>query len=615
MRSGLRLLLRHREVLPGLAAFFFLVAPYWLWLPVWDGEAFLECLRGAAHEPFQWRYFLCYAHPSIFFVTLFAIPESLFPASTYFPTASVFMMHTTMFVLGAASIVAFHSISRLLFLTCTRTFRTLCVLLYATHPVILANSISYNFDIGVTFFLVILLALLLYGYGKSAALVGLMMVFTKESGFMLYALVLLGYWLLFIRRHFRSTPEAILTLLKRWWYFVPFLLLLAHMLWQRHLGNVLFHENYSFETVSRAMTTFDLLHPRFLALMVEIFVFQFAWLQTLVMLVACVVWCWRWDRGQQSNKARKSNGLGLLIFVYLTGAYFLTRLVPFIAIRYVMPLFPLAILVFAASVASLARASRLSSALLLAALILNIVAGFRSIDPLTAAFFGTFSIGSRQMYKLGHYDTCCILGRDQLAYNFEHTKLLSLQERAMQYIRPGTGTVIAFHKEATVSHRNPLDAKTFVRSWSPESFLPIYVTIDDIFSISPPLKEFILIDLPNMPTEIQRRRTEEAYALSQSGSVSQGGYSLGIYTYTLSPAKWKQMQRNQAKIKEVRQKFLSLISAGIIPLHAIHMQYCSDRSENPTRLRQCMVDAETLVRDGVAALLYKAFEPDPQISS
>ena len=185
----------------------------------------------------------------------------------------------------------------------------------------------------------------------------------------------------------------------------------------------------------------------------------------------------------------------------------------------------------------------------------------------------------------------------------------------MQYIRPGTGTVIAFHKEATVSHRNPLDAKTFVRSWSPESFLPIYVTIDDIFSISPPLKEFILIDLPNMPTEIQRRRTEEAYALSQSGSVSQGGYSLGLYTYTLSPAKWKQMQRNQAKIKEVRQKFLSLISAGIIPLHAIHMQYCSDRSENPTRLRQCMVDAETLVRDGVAALLYKAFEPDPQISS
>ncbi len=526
MTALVSLLRRNLEVLPGLFLLFLLVAPYWFSLPVWDGQAFVECVRGAAHETFQWQNFLCYAHPTLFFVTLFAIPEYYFPGS-------VFLMHTLMFVLGAASVLAFSALCRLFFPTASRLFRSLCVMLFALQPVIVSNLIDYNFDSGVTIFFVILLALLLHGHEKWAVLVGIMMVFTKESGVMLYGLTLIGFWMFSVRTAHHFLPAALKAGLRRFWLLLPLFLYGFHELLQHHLGNTLLHDDTAPGALLHAMLSIDLLHERFLTFLTEILLFQFTWFQTAITLCGLLLWFWQRDIGRKSTKHAAS--VGFIAFLYLTGIYSLTRYVPYNNVRYLMPLFPLGILLFSESALAIGRKGKVSVALLMVAVILSGVSMFRSVDPVSAELLGTFLFGSHQMYALGTKDDCCLMGRDQLAYNLEYRKLFTLQDRAFQRIRPGSGTIIAFPPDAYRSHRDPIDPVTFRRTWSPTGFFPVYLLIDDIPMMDTPPKEFSFIDFPNLPDDAAKAAVEERYDIAISERISDGGYSIGLIRYVLKP--------------------------------------------------------------------------------
>lgn len=528
MTALVRLLRRNLEVLPGLIVFLFLVTPYWLSIPVWDGEGFAACIRGAAHESFRWGNFLCFEHPSILFISLFSIPENFFPNS-------IFLMHTMMFALGAASIVAFHTLCRLLFPHASRLTRVLCILLYAAQPVIIANVIDVNLDNGVLFFFVILLALLFYGHEKWAALIGLMMVFTKESGVLLYGLTLISYWTFVVRRQHRFLPSALKAGLQRWWFLLPILLYSFHTLWQKHLGNAMLHEGRAPHDVLRGLLSIEFLHERFLTVLTTIFLFQFTWFQTAMMLSALLLWFWRRDL-QRHHHSDRFPHLGFIIFLFLAGVYFLTRLVPWINIRYMMPLFPLSILLFTASVVAITRNQRIVHGLLIVAVLLNALAMFRSVDPVSIALLKTFSFGSRTMYALGDYDICCLRGRDQLVYNMEYQNLFLLQDRAFKRIRPDASTYIAFPKDANRGHHSALHPVTFHRTWSSSGIVPAYMTIDNVPSLNPLPDEFFFIDLPNFPAENQKKQVEEKYDIASFEEIEQSGYSIGLIKYVLKPS-------------------------------------------------------------------------------
>ncbi len=525
MRSGIRFLQHHFEVIPGLAIFFLLIAPYFFSLPVWDGQNFYDCIRGAAHEPFEWRYFLCYAHPTILFIGLFAIPEYLFPGS-------VFMTHLLMFSLGAASIVAFSFLCRRIFPRASRVVRMLSVLLYSVQPIIVSNVIDFNFDSGVTFLFVIFLTLLVYGKEKWAACIGLLMVFTKESGVLLYALGLLAYWIFSVRREHRFFKDAFRSGLRRFWFIVPLFAYFVHTQWQDYLGNSVLHENIPPSTILHSLLSFDLLHERFRLFLIEILVFQFAWFQTLTILCAVALWFWKRDINTSKPFAH-SPWLGAVAFLYILGIYLFTRYVPWNNVRYMMPLLPLGILLFTASCIALGRGRRISQMLLSVAVALSGVAMFRSVDPVSLAFLKTFPFGSHKLYALGLYDGCCLFGRDQLIYNLEYRKLFSLQDLAFARIRPTADTVISFPRDAEGSHRALLHPTTFRRTWDQNSLLPMYVSIDDVLGMSRLPPEFYFIDLPNLPADEGKKRVEEKYDIASFEAIERGGYSIGLTKYVL----------------------------------------------------------------------------------
>ncbi len=443
-------------------------------------------------------------------------------------------MHTVMFALATASIVAFSFIIRGLFPKTSLAQRILGVMLFSIQPVIIGNVIDFNFDNGVMFFFVILLALLFYGYEKWMMIIGFLMVFTKESGVLLYGLTLVGYWIFFLRRNHTFLPDALRSGIRRSWLLLPLFLYLFHMGVQKHIGNPLLHENIAPDTIVHAMLSLDLLHERFLTFLTEIFLFQFTWFQTGVTVCALLVWLWRRD-STRSYAGKRFCYFLLIIFLYVTGIHTFTRYVPYNNIRYMMPLFPLGILLFIESTLLLGRGKFFSTALLAIAIALNALALFRSVDPVSRALLGTFKFGSHSIYALGSFDGCCLFGRDQLVYNLEYRKIFSLQDLALQKIAPSRETVIALPPNADWSHRDALDPVTFRRTWSPEGLMPTYVSIDDVLKMAPLPVEFYSIDFPNLPTDAARSSVEEKYDRAFLETIVDGGYSIGLTKYVLKP--------------------------------------------------------------------------------
>ena len=66
-----------------------------------------------------------------------------------------------------------------------------------------------------------------------------------------------------------------------------------------------------------------------------------------------------------------------------------------------------------------------------------------SVDPVTRATVGTFSIGQERMFRVIRISgECCGYGHDALAYNLQYTALGRVLDKAMMELQPGDSTVI-----------------------------------------------------------------------------------------------------------------------------------------------------------------------------
>jgi len=511
-----------QDSLPGIGLFFVLLLPYLTFPLLWDGRWYFNCMSNAAHAPFRFQNFLCFQHPSFLFMGIFAIPEHFFPGSLPW-------LHGIVLTWGFLSIVAFSAICQKLLPHAPPLTRILATLLYATQPVIVANATAFSPDIGITYSQVILLGFLLYDRTGWIIAAGILLTFTKETGILFYTLAILAHWIFLVRPRFRSTFAA----LRASWRRIPLLLLPQVLFVVYSASGIAFFEGNDTGSLLRKLTSFSLLEPRFLLTLKEIFLFQFTWLQTGVIAIAALVWLWQWGRGALRPPAQDTRLVWLLAALYAAGAYCLTRYLHVNNLRYFMAIFPIGLLLFAASAVHLLSRGNLANHLLMVALLLQTASLFYSADPLSRAMFGTFSFGERTMYPLGKVDGG--IGRDQLVYNLQHLELATIQDAIFAHIRPTPETTISTHRDAWFGFNDGVDPATFRRTLAAGAVMPHYLAAGDIISLPHPPREVWYIEYPNFVNEHELSTLRERYDTAHVWEFRDGGYGIRVHQFRLKP--------------------------------------------------------------------------------
>lgn len=518
-----------REALPALVVFSLLLLPFLRHLPILDGFLYYECLKQAVHGPEHFHGFACINHPSLLFMGLYALPEYFFPGK------AIAIQITTM-LLGGLSIVAFSSILRILVPSRGFAFvRALTSLLYASQPVVIASTPNFTLDVGLTFiFFPFLLCLLRKQYGF-AALLGILLTFTKETGLILYCLTLLLWFFVFLVPRHISLLRAFRALLAERWLFVPVFLIGLYMAVQISLlHSYPFHEYTRLSFVSRLFAlTVD---RRLLVLLGEVFFAQFRWIQTLILLAGAAVFL-RHSSGRKrligsSMQARSTLFITLL---YITGALLLTRLHAYNNPRYFMVLYPLGSALVLVCLRFLIGKGKLILLYLLLILSLNVPALLRSNDPVSELLLGSFPFGRHRLYAMtvATDDRCCGFGQDQLIYNLEYTKLLVLLEEALQWIHPTATAIVVTYPIAYSFLWNTVDPVTFRFSQEPGS-LHIHSTgFGALLERKRLPEEIYYIEFPNFFDTANLETLRKSYATVEMREFQSSGYAMRAYRMRL----------------------------------------------------------------------------------
>ena len=180
MFSGLFLYIRRTDKLFLLLTIIFAGIPlyHFSYVPIWDGWEFSRCYLTAAITESLW----CFNHSSFLHTFLFSLTQRI-------DLGNFQLIYTANLILGIFSLICLRSLLRHLFgnrLSSTNiNLTTFC---FGLNPVFLAHIIQPSLDFTLPIFLIMLLLFLFKKRFFYAGAVGILMVFTKESGVMLYGL-------------------------------------------------------------------------------------------------------------------------------------------------------------------------------------------------------------------------------------------------------------------------------------------------------------------------------------------------------------------------------------------------------------------------------------------
>jgi hypothetical protein len=499
MDSTKTFLRRHYPLLIPLAVYFFILLPFVNFFPIWDAKEYADALYSATHHTFSIWSFGFYGHPSYLYGLLFALTQYWAPNGI-----SIVSINLLSIILGALALVAFQSIVRSLFPAQKPWEFFLMTLIFAVHPVILGNIIYFSPDAGVMFFLLYTIALLLKGNHRAAVWTGIILVFTKEVGSILYAATIVVYFLCyFCRRPELAISSRARLILRRRWLLFPLFLFFVYFIFNRFVrGTSGFWLDFSSTSsfLGQTFLQWDFMHPRFMVALQEMFMINFLWIPASIILIAIVLALWDLVfPGGREKYVPIVNGRGVSFVLALcaSSVLLLTRQVPFMNLRYFLSVYPLSLLSFYYCLLFVTRHVEYRLLILITIVLANVVSIQHSIDPVSRYFFPTFAAGGDTMYALGRFDSCCSNGRDQLIYNLEYTSVALLQDRAYAWIRPTKDTIIVEHQDSWQGFNQFISPVTFERvAVQEQGFLPLYRTPEDVLAMQPLPPEIYIFDYP-----------------------------------------------------------------------------------------------------------------------
>ncbi len=500
-------------------------------IPFWDGwEFFRHCYQGAASD----GNFRCFGHNALAPSALYGLTQLAAPGNQH-------LVYILNMALGLLAIAFFRALlSHFFGDRLTRTERNLVAFLVGFNPILYAHILQPCLDYPLTLFFIVFLFTLVKRKYVATACVGTVMIFTKEPGVALYgATVAVHFLLLVLPRPFRFDFRPFY---RRgyWVLFIPVLLMAVYVGVYPPQVNA-----GSWPKVFRSLVAFDLgsgfLHGQLLSA----FVINFSWVPTAIVLLGGMVRTGLALVESGSLKPRspgftKGKEAAFVAISLLLLTYLMTRVDFANNPRYLLPLFPLLILLSADALLTLLPRRRLRILALAMMVSLVHVSSYRTLDPAAKRFFGTFAFGEHQMLKMTRFNELCSEmvdcppGRDQLVYNLEFTRFHYLTEKIVQ--KYGLDKIYLIHPfmswngaadlggfDARSKRRTlRLDAVVYVSMTHHEEFRTIYTRDKEKPS------ELYYIMYPNMVNDNELNLYLDDYGISRIETFSEDGYAIDV---------------------------------------------------------------------------------------
>ncbi len=455
------LLRRWWGVIPA-ALLVMLVWPERAFVPIWDGNVYMQCVVDAARTGLNVHSLRCGGHQSQLYMGLLALTQVALPDAI---TAIVAMN----LVLALAALAAFAAVLRRLIPS--EEFwmeRALIVSIFAIHPLLAATLIQINADFGVYVFFAMTLAALVSRRYWLAAAAGTMLCFSKETGALIYGAAL-GVHLLFRANEMpgrwmertkslarEAAPAAVPVVLFAgfigWWGATQH----SYAVWNQGIQ----------ERPLTGIHWFDFDDVILRSYAAIIFVLGFAWIPTVVIGADVVAGA---ARASKRLPDRSLPGVdvklaGYLVALTATLVYLLTVYRTWSFPRYFVVLPPLLIVAAYLSLVRLGALPRARRAALGAMALVLFSANFASWDPVSRGLFGTLSLGESSAYDVsGIAHDFRVIDADHLCYNLQFTGFHWALNAMYAAVKPTAATTIVFPRFNRWGLWAPLDARTFER--------------------------------------------------------------------------------------------------------------------------------------------------------
>jgi len=509
-----------------------LLAPHLDFIPIWDGWAYAECAVDVVTNHFALYFLRCYGHPAYAYSGILAAVQLIDlgnPVLLFLVNAAVL----------AAATVGFHRLMRRVFPDAGHeTDVALLSAAFLLQPPFLASVLQPALDLPVLAGTIWCTVLLIERRWFWCAAVGTAMAFSKETGVLLYG-VLLACFVLWV---FVRAREPIWVRVRS---LVPLAPTLAPML--AYVGYVVLFRIIRpgqapvWGTGTGRPVLAELLTVRldddlasYLALL---FVLNFAWLPSVWIAADVGAGVLRRLRRRPARPlpGADRSAIGFLTLAAVATLISLTRFITYSNVRYLMAGTGLLLAVAYVALVRLGATPVARRVALGTYAVLLAVSALRTIDPLSRALWGTFAFGSHRMLDMTSITgECCGAGRDQLVYSLEFTRFHDLTDSVLVAMMRDTATVIALPSRMRYHAVGRVDTTTWRRTLRREGAVeatvmagPLILTLDTL------PRSAIYIDLPNAKDPMTLGLLARLYAIGLGQRFEADGYAVSAYRLTL----------------------------------------------------------------------------------
>lgn len=452
--------------------FIAILRPEFHYVPIWDGRVYANCAIEAASNGLaglSMESLRCGGHPTQSYIAILA-------ASQLFRFGDIAALHLTNVMLGLFALGAIRVVLARVFPDPAHARQLdLVTFVCAVHPVMLSTLIQPNVDFGVYVFFFATLAALLSGRFGWAALAGVMLCFSKETGVLAYG-VTIGLAVLFRAFAGAGTPaERVRRVVPMWTTALPLVLFGVHVVWWNatHAQPAVWKHTWQQGTLD-GFRFFDLSDPIFVSYAAGIFVVGFMWVATALIAADLLRGGVRMARRLPDRIAPGADPTWLAYLTALTAVltYLLTSFRTWSNLRYFALLYPLVVILAFAAMLRLGMKARVRTAMLVSMAALFALSIYRSDDPLSRAVYGTFSTGQRDMYRMSSITReYAGPGRDELVYNLQFTGYHHVQNALFHVLQPTDSTAFATSRVARWNIWSQLDGFTHDRTLREEGVI------------------------------------------------------------------------------------------------------------------------------------------------
>jgi hypothetical protein len=499
------------------------------YVPIWDGRIYAACMVDAGRH-LTLASLRCGGHPSQAYVAIAAIAQLLAPASP----APGLITNAGLFLLAC---FGFHRLVVLVFPRSGALDRALLTAAFAVHPAFLASVVQPGLDLPLVPAFIWSIVFAIQRRWFLTVLVGLGLAFTKETGVLLYAVLLACYGVWFelrppgtlgqrVRRAIRLAPAAF-----------PGVAFAAYLYYRATLPNqaILWHTGTTNDSLLRQflIPRLDLYQVNYAVLLL---VLNFAWILTVIIALDAFVGTVRAAHREPSRSVAATDQatLGFLVLLTIVSGYALTRFSTFGHSRYFLTITALLFIPFYASLLRLVSSAQLRRAILAIYGVLLAASVVRTVDPLSRRLYGTFEFGSHRLLRMTRVTgECCGAGQDQLVYNLQFTALHDLVNEALVAIAPRDSMLIVVPDTTGWILIGSLDRASHRRTLATENVMPLDVR-EPRYLAEPhrlPARGYYFA-LPNGDDRGARAQLARSYVLGKPRRFEHGGYALLVYELT-----------------------------------------------------------------------------------